>query len=145
MIHKEFCRRFAVLQIRESDGILNPLSSVSNSMLWVLIIIILLRRFTLVPKTLDLIHSYWCCTFRNNVTPSQSFPKQALVFMCSTRLLRTPWKKEKLLITSDFSFPPSVFYPFEEISAIFTKFEIIICKLCQFWMTLKFFIWEKVI
>ena len=31
-----------------------------------------------------------------------------------------------------FSFSHSVFYPFEEVSAIFIKFEIVFCKLSQF-------------
>ena len=42
------------------------------------------------------------------------------------------WEEEKLLITSNFSFSQSVFYLFEEISAIFVKYEIIICKVFQF-------------
>ena len=42
------------------------------------------------------------------------------------------WEKEKLLVTSDFSFPHSVFYSFWEHSAIFIKFEIVVCKLFQF-------------
>ena len=40
-------------------------------------------------------------------------------------------KKEKLLLTSNFSFSHSVFYPFEKLSSIFTKFEIIVSKLFQ--------------
>ena len=46
------------------------------------------------------------------------------------------WKlygeKEKLLVTSNFSFTHSVFYPFRELSAIFIKFKIVVCKLFQF-------------
>ena len=34
--------------------------------------------------------------------------------VCSTSLLKTPWKKEKLLVTSNFSFFHSVFYLFGE-------------------------------
>ena len=49
-----------------------------------------------------------------------------------TRLLKTLWEKEKLLVTSNFSFSHSVFYPFGELSAIFIKFEIVVCKLFQF-------------
>ena len=41
----------------------------------------------------------------------EPFPKQALVFTCSTCLLKTPREKEKLLVTSNFSFSHSVFYP----------------------------------
>ena len=42
------------------------------------------------------------------------------------------WEKEKLLVTSNFSFSHSVFYPFEVLFAIFIKFKIVICKLFQF-------------
>ena len=52
--------------------------------------------------------------------------------VCSESLLKTLWEKEKLLIMSNFSFFHSVFYPFGELSAIFIKFEIIVCKLLQF-------------
>ena len=40
--------------------------------------------------------------------------------------------KEKLLITSNFSFSHSVFDLFGEISAIFMELEIVVCKLFQF-------------
>ena len=49
-----------------------------------------------------------------------------------TSLLKTLWEKEKLLVTSNFSFSHSVFYPFEELSTIFIKFEIVVCKFFQF-------------
>ena len=52
--------------------------------------------------------------------------------VCSTSLLKTPWEKEKLLVTSNSSFSHSVFYPFGELSAILIKFEIVVCKLFQF-------------
>ena len=45
--------------------------------------------------------------------------------------LKTQWEKEKLLITSNFSFSHSVFYPFGELSAIFIRFLIVVCKLFQ--------------
>ena len=47
----------------------------------------------------------------------------------NTSPLKTLWEKEKLLITSNFSFSDSVFYPFGKISAIFIKSEIVVCKL----------------
>ena len=50
--------------------------------------------------------------------------------VCSTSLLKTPWKKDKLLITSNFSFTHYVFYLSEEHFAIFIKSGI--------------FIWERV-
>ena len=41
------------------------------------------------------------------------FPNKPLFLrVCSTSLLKTPWEKEKLLVTSNFSFSHSVFYPF---------------------------------
>ena len=61
------------------------------------------------------------------------FPKQALfLHVCSARLLKTLWKKEKLLVTSNFSFSNSVFYSLVELSALFIQFEIVVCKLFQF-------------
>ena len=52
--------------------------------------------------------------------------------VCSTRLLKTLWEKEKLLVTSNFSFSHSVFYPCRELSSIFINFKIVVCKLAQF-------------
>ena len=58
--------------------------------------------------------------------------KPWFLHVCGIRLLKTLWEKEKLLVTSNFSFFHSVFYPFGELSAIFIKFEIVVCKLFQF-------------
>ena len=52
--------------------------------------------------------------------------------VCSISLLKTLWEKEKLLVTSNFSFSHRVFYPFGELSAILITFEIVICKLFEF-------------
>ena len=52
--------------------------------------------------------------------------------VCSTSLLKTLWEKKKLLVMSNFSFSPNVFYPFGNLSAIFIKFETVVCKLFQF-------------
>ena len=58
------------------------------------------------------------------------FPNKPLFLRVgSTNLLKTLWEKEKLLVTSNFSFFHSVFYPFQELSTIFIKFEILVCKL----------------
>ena len=51
--------------------------------------------------------------------------------VCSTSLLKTLWEKEKLHVTSNFSFSHSVFYPFGELSAISIEFKIVVCKLFQ--------------
>ena len=61
------------------------------------------------------------------------FPNKPLFLrVCSTGLLKTLLEKEKLLVMSNFSFSCSVFYPFGELSAIFIKLEIVVCKLFQF-------------
>ena len=51
--------------------------------------------------------------------------------VCSISLLKTLREKEKLLVTSNFSFSHSVFYPLGELSAIVITFEIVICKLFE--------------
>ena len=48
------------------------------------------------------------------------------------KMLKTLCEKETLLITNNFSFSHSVFYPFGELSAIFIKIEIVVWKLFQF-------------
>ena len=60
-----------------------------------------------------------CC-----LTLSQKSPG----FFCSNSLLKTPWEKDKLLVTSNFSFSDSVFYPLGELPVILIKSEIVICK-----------------
>ena len=61
------------------------------------------------------------------------FPNKPLsLCVCSTSLLETLLEKEKLVMMSNFSFFHSVFYTFVELSAIFIKFKIDICKLCRF-------------
>ena len=52
--------------------------------------------------------------------------------VCSISLLKTLWAKEKLLVTSHFSFSHMYFYQFRELSAIYIKIEIVACKFFQF-------------
>ena len=80
---------------------------------------------------------------RNHLT--QGLPFRLLVFLrvCSIKLLKTLWEKEKLLVTSNFSFTHSVFYLFREISAIFIKFKIVVCKLFQIGSVWNL-VWERV-
>ena len=52
--------------------------------------------------------------------------------VCSTGLFKTWWEKEKLLVMSNFFFSHSVFHLFLELSAIFIKFEVVVCKLIKF-------------
>ena len=70
------------------------------------------------------------CSNGEILTLSQTSPSFSPV--CRASLLAALWKKEKLLVTSNFSFYHSVFHPFGELSAIFIKFENVICKLLQF-------------
>ena len=67
-------------------------------------------------------------SFSNNVFKSfilqdlirlNPFPNKFLVLrVCSTSLLKTLWEKQKLLVTSNFSFSHSVFYLFRELSVL---------------------------
>ena len=71
--------------------------------------------------------------FKQHFLLSNSFPnKPWFLLICSTSLLKTLWEKEKLLITSNFSFLLSVFNPFGELSAFHIKFKFVFCKLFQF-------------
>ena len=58
--------------------------------------------------------------------------KLLFLCVCPTCPLKTLWEKKKLLVTSNFSFSHRVFYPLGEISAIFIKFKIVVCKLFEF-------------
>ena len=61
--------------------------------------------------------------------PFNPFPnKPWFLLVFSSSLLKTHLEKEKLLVTSNFSFSHSVFYLFRELSGIFMKFEIVINK-----------------
>ena len=62
-----------------------------------------------------------------------SFPNKPLFLrVCGTNLLKTLWKKEKLLVTSNCSSSHSVFNLFWEISTIFFKFKNVVYELFQF-------------
>ena len=78
----------------------------------------------------------WVKTFRFNPFPNKLW----FLRVCSTSLLKTLWEKEKLLVTSNFSFSHSVFYPFAKLSAIFISFEIVVQTL-SVWKTIKFVVW----
>ena len=70
------------------------------------------------------------CNVQSNINPLPNKPW--FLHVGSTSLLKTLWEKEKLLVTSSFSFSHSVFYLIVELPAIFIKFEIVVCKLFQF-------------
>ena len=52
--------------------------------------------------------------------------------VCSTSILKTLWEKDKLLVMSNLSFSHRVFDPLGELSAIFTKLSIVVCRIIEF-------------
>ena len=63
------------------------------------------------------------------------FPNNPLflrVCINNRQLLKTQWGREKLLLTSNFCFSHSVLYTVTELSSVFLKFEIVVCKLFKF-------------
>ena len=57
----------------------------------------------------------------------KAFPNKSWILrVCSTSLFKTLREKEKFLLVT------SVFYPFGELSTIFTKSYNVVCKLFQF-------------
>ena len=89
------------------------------------------ERFFHFPKLLGF--KVICCKWKSSSAVFNPFLNKPLFLrVCSIRLLKTLWEKEKLLVTSNFSFSHGVFYPFGKLSAIFIKFKIVVCKLFQF-------------
>ena len=80
--------------------------------------------------------------FGKELTLSQTSPD--FLYVCSTSRLKTLWEKEELLIMSNSSFPPSVFYPFGVHAVTFIKYETVVCTLFGVWKSKKFVIWETV-
>ena len=78
--------------------------------------------------------NYFTGTVKSDLYPSLTLCQTSPGFYVSAVQVykKTLWEKEKLLVTSNFSFSHSVFYPFGELSTIFIKFEIVVCKLFQF-------------
>ena len=84
-----------------------------------------------------------CCQIgKNQLNP---FPnKPWFLHVCSTSLLKTLWKKEKLLVTSNFSFSHSVFYLFEELFCHFRQLSNCRLQTVSVSKRLNFVIWERV-
>ena len=88
-----------------------------------------LSKFYYFVQKISSLRSY----ISNTKTLLKSFPKKPwFLCVCSTSLLKTLWEKKDLFITRNFSFSQSVFYLFGELSSIFMKTEIVLCKLFQF-------------
>ena len=61
------------------------------------------------------------------------FPnKPWFLCICCTSLLKTLWEKEKLLVSSNFSFSSQCFLSVLRSFAFFIKLEFVVCKLFQF-------------
>ena len=59
------------------------------------------------------LNHHGCCNSSGFIISINPFPnKPWFSHVCSTSLLKTLWEKEKLLVTSNFTFSHSVFYPF---------------------------------
>ena len=64
---------------------------------------------------------------------TELFPKQALVLrVCSRSLLKTLWEKEKLLVTSNFSFSHSVLYSFVYFQPFPSKLKVLSANFFKF-------------
>ena len=69
--------------------------------------------------------------------------KPLFLHVCSKSLLKTLREKEKLLITSNFSFSHSVFYPFWRIFHHFHQIQNYRLQTLSVWKSLKFVVWER--
>ena len=77
--------------------------------------------------------SVWVIGKQHCLVAVNPFPnKPWFLRVCYTSLLKTLWEKEKLLVTSNFSFSHSVFHLSGELSAIFIKFKIVVCRHFEF-------------
>ena len=114
-----------------------PLRDQSHSLIHILFV--LCRRFRLTSLKFYLTRRWKLVVLGQKAQVSDSraimalFSKQAMVFTCPHyKSLEKMLEKEKLLVTSNFSFSNSVSYPFGKLSAIVIKFEIVVCRLFQF-------------
>ena len=71
-------------------------------------------------------------------------PSRASSYVSVVQVLKMLWETEKWIVKSNFSFCHSVFYPYGEISIIYMKFEIVICKLLSVWKSPELVILERV-
>ena len=63
------------------------------------------------------------------LTLSQTSPG---FYVSTVQIFENTVGKGEIAHNEQFLLSPSVFYPFEELSAILIKFEIVVCKLFQF-------------
>ena len=83
-----------------------------------------------------------CISFIN---PSHPFPnKNWFLCVCSSSLLKTLLEKEKLFVTINFSFFPTVFSTHLENFLPFSSNLKLSLPSLSVWMSLKFDVWERV-
>ena len=82
---------------------------------------------------------YQMTKFKFNPFPN----KPCFLRVCSTRLLKTLWEKEKLLVTSNFSFS-QCFLPIRRTFYHFQRIWNCRLQTPSVWMRLKFVVWERV-
>ena len=80
----------------------------------------------------DCVAKGYCNTAKQSSVFNPFTNEPWLLRVCSISLLKTLREKEKLLVTSNFSFSHSVFYLFGEIPAIFIQVKAVVCKPFQF-------------
>ena len=88
------------------------------------------QHFLLFPECF---HDFFSIVAKTQNWKIKPFPnKPWFLHVCSTSLLKNLWENGKVLVTSNFSFSERVLYLFGELSIIFSKFKIVVCKLFQF-------------
>ena len=80
---------------------------------------------------------------KKKVNPFPNKPRFLCVYI--SNLLKTPWGKEKLLVTSNYSFTHSVFYQFGRILPGFHQIQNCRLQPLPVWERVKFVIWERII
>ena len=84
-------------------------------------------------------HNYAWTSFSLNPFPN----KPRFLRVCSTSPLKTLWEKEKLLVTSNFSFS-QCFLPVWRTFCHFRQIWNCCLQMLSIWTSLKFFVWERV-
>ena len=59
------------------------------------------------------------------------------------RLLKTFWEKEKILVSSIFSFSHNVFYSLQTKFQIFIHIYFVVCECLHIWISLRFGCWVR--
>ena len=88
----------------------------------------------LVSRNTQFFHSafYQCEELSSIFIKFIPFPnKPWFLRVCSISIQKKLLQKEKLLVASNFSLFHNAFYPLEELSSIFIKFKVVVCKFIQ--------------